>query len=243
MKILIDTHSHSLASGHAYSTVMENFEFASKNTNLVALATTEHSVKMPGGPDLFYFYNLKVIPNELFGIKSYSGVEYNILDTDGTVDNGAENNYTEIFDSLDVKIASLHPPCIAFGNKEENTRTLINTMKKNKIDVLGHLGDPRYPFDIDEVIKFAKESNTLIEINNSSCSPNSPRYDLDFQLKIIDGCIKHNAYMTFGSDAHFCTEVGNFDKIIKIFNDNKIGDQLVITTSLEKFHNFINENK
>ncbi len=243
MNILIDTHTHTIASGHAYSTVKENFESASKNTNLKAIAITDHSVNMPGGPSLFYFYNLKAIPEKIFGIKHYTGVEYNILDYDGTVDNGSEENYVDIFNSLDVKIASLHPPCLPFSSSDNITKALINTMKNNKIDVLGHLGDPRYPFHIDEVIKFAKENNTLIEINNSSCSPSSPRFDPTFQLKIIESCYKHQTMMTFGSDAHFCEDVGNFSAIEKLFAENKIGDELIISTSLENFDNFLKANR
>ena len=47
MKILADTHSHTLASGHAYSTITEMAEAAAAK-GLEVLALTEHAPKMPG---------------------------------------------------------------------------------------------------------------------------------------------------------------------------------------------------
>ena len=47
MNIEIDTHSHTLASGHAYNTIHE-MAAAAANRGLKGLAITEHAVKMPG---------------------------------------------------------------------------------------------------------------------------------------------------------------------------------------------------
>ncbi|MBQ6530365.1 MAG: PHP domain-containing protein, partial [Clostridia bacterium] len=42
MKILFDTHTHTLASTHAYSTVMENAKYASE-IGMEAIAVTDHA--------------------------------------------------------------------------------------------------------------------------------------------------------------------------------------------------------
>lgn len=47
MKFIADTHIHSIASNHAYSTIMENIE-AARQKGLVYMAMTEHGPKMPG---------------------------------------------------------------------------------------------------------------------------------------------------------------------------------------------------
>ncbi len=242
MKILIDTHTHTVHSGHAYSTVNENLKCASeKGLELVCL--TDHAFTMPAGAHSFYFYNLRAIPENLHGVQLLRGVELNILDENGNIDDFSSNNNQFVYDALEFRIASLHPPCIDGNENGDFTKTLINTMKKNNIDVLGHLGDPRYPFDIDEVIKFAKENNTLIELNNSSLSPNSPRLDKDFILKIIDSCFKHNAFITFGSDAHFCTQVGNFDNIYNLYEEYNIPYDNIITSDKDKFLQFLKNNR
>ncbi len=52
MKYLVDTHTHTIVSGHAYTTFLENVEEAS-NIGLKVLGTTDHGPSMPG--DLIYF--------------------------------------------------------------------------------------------------------------------------------------------------------------------------------------------
>ena len=54
MKSIIDLHTHALASGHAYSTVKENIEYAKIN-GLKYYGLSDHGVNMPGGPHLFYY--------------------------------------------------------------------------------------------------------------------------------------------------------------------------------------------
>ena len=59
MKFAADTHAHTLASGHAYSTIKE-MAAAAGARGLQALALTEHAPEMPGTCGLFYFQNLDV---------------------------------------------------------------------------------------------------------------------------------------------------------------------------------------
>lgn len=54
MKIIADTHAHTLASGHAYSTIRE-MAAAAADRGMQVLALTEHAPEMPGTCSLFYF--------------------------------------------------------------------------------------------------------------------------------------------------------------------------------------------
>lgn len=54
MKFVLDTHCHTVASGHAYSTVQEIAKYASE-IGLELVAVTDHSDKLPGGAHLFIF--------------------------------------------------------------------------------------------------------------------------------------------------------------------------------------------
>lgn len=242
MKILIDTHTHSVHSGHAYSTVNENMLYASEH-GMEAVAITDHAFALPGGAHPFYFFNIFVIPNKLHNVKLYRGAELNILGENGEIDDFAETDNTALLDKLEFKIASLHPPCISPKTSTDFTKHIINSMKCNNIDVLGHLGDPRYPFNADEVVKYAKESNTLIELNNSSLNPSNPRFDKGLMLNLIETCYKHNALMTFGSDAHFYSDVGNFSNIHALFKEYKIPYDNVITKSLDDLEVFLKANR
>ena len=61
---ILDMHTHSLASGHSYSTIREMAHMASKK-GMQALGITEHGPQMPGSCHNFYFSNLKVVPRQM----------------------------------------------------------------------------------------------------------------------------------------------------------------------------------
>ena len=61
MKAIMDLHTHTLAAGHAYSTLLENIDVALA-MGLQYLGMSEHGPTSPGGPHNFFFSNYKVIP-------------------------------------------------------------------------------------------------------------------------------------------------------------------------------------
>ena len=56
MNFVLDVHTHTLASGHAYSTIREMAQTASEK-GLKLLGITEHGPKMPGSCPRHYFQN------------------------------------------------------------------------------------------------------------------------------------------------------------------------------------------
>ena len=60
MKAIMDLHTHTLAAGHAYSTLLENID-AALAMGLQYLGMSEHGPTSPGGPHNFFFSNYKVI--------------------------------------------------------------------------------------------------------------------------------------------------------------------------------------
>ena len=122
-KLILDTHSHTVASGHAYGTVLEMAKAASE-AGLELLAITDHGPKMPGGPDSMYFCNFKVIDPVLYGVEILMGVELNIIDYRGTVDLDLA-----LLKKMKLCIASLHTVCLTPGTKAENTRALLRAME------------------------------------------------------------------------------------------------------------------
>lgn len=234
MKFILDVHCHTIASGHAYSTVTEN-ALSAYEKGLELIAITDHAPKMPGSSHKLHFSNLHVIPKYIKGVEILKGAEVNILDKNGNVD--LNNNALK---KLDIVIASLHIPCIAPMTEEENTQAMINTMKNPNIHILGHPGDPRYPFDIKKVVRCAKETNTAIEINNTSLSPSNPRFGGTQTIcAILDECVKQNTYIVFGSDAHYCDDIGNFSNIEKIIENMSVPENLILNTNKDLLKNFI----
>ncbi|MDK2821551.1 MAG: putative hydrolase [Clostridia bacterium] len=73
-----DLHTHTIASGHAYSTVKEMVEAAEKQ-NIKMIAITDHGIMMPGGPHEYHFYNMVAIPREIGNVQILRGVEAILL--------------------------------------------------------------------------------------------------------------------------------------------------------------------
>ena len=82
MNILTDIHCHTIASDHAYSTVLELARSAEEK-GLEAIAVTDHGIGMEDSPHIWHFHNLKAIPRQIGGVKILYGCEANILNSDG----------------------------------------------------------------------------------------------------------------------------------------------------------------
>ena len=79
MRDVLDLHTHTIASGHAYNTMMEMIHEA-QNKGLDVYGITEHAPRMKGTCTDFYFHNLKVVPRKHGDLELLLGVELNILD-------------------------------------------------------------------------------------------------------------------------------------------------------------------
>lgn len=82
MKIELDVHTHTIASGHAFSTLQEMAQ-AAAGKGLKVLGITEHSPGIPGTCHPIYFRNLHVVPRRMYGVELLLGAEINILDGKG----------------------------------------------------------------------------------------------------------------------------------------------------------------
>lgn len=78
MKLLFDLHTHTVASGHAFSTLKENIEEAAAK-GLKAMGTSDHYSAMPGSAQPIYFTNFKAIKEKILGVRIFTGMEANIM--------------------------------------------------------------------------------------------------------------------------------------------------------------------
>ena len=236
MNIKIDTHTHTIASGHAYSTIREMITMAERK-GLEVLAITEHAPAMPGSAHDYYFANSRVLPRDYGQVFVLFGVELNILDRSGQMD-----LYPALIDEMDINIASLHAHIYEDERtKDSYTDAYVNAMKNPAIHIIGHPDDSRCVPDLETVVKVAKETDTLLEINNSSLMPSSfrirPRENI---ITLLNLCKKYKAKVTTGSDAHIDTDVGNFDKVKEIFEYCNFPEELVVTTDVKKLIPYVN---
>jgi len=226
----LDMHTHTVASGHAYSTIIENARVA-KEKGLKLLGVSDHAPSLSGTAHLFQVSNLRVLPEVIEGIHVLKGVEANIINYDGGIDLGERE-----LCQLDYVIASLHIPCINPGSSRDNTNALIGAMKNRYVTMIGHPDDNRYVKDYSEIIKAAKYYDKLIEVNNSSLNPNGFRQDAKREiLQYLEICEKEQVKIICNSDAHFAYDVGNFVNCEAVLDECGFPEHLVINRSSKEY--------
>lgn len=236
MRDILDVHTHTIASGHAYNTMTEMIH-AARERELQVYGITEHAPKMPGSCQSFYFHNLKVIPRQHGDLELLLGVELNILDEKGTVD--LDEPY---LGRMDVAIASLHIPCINPGSREWNTQCLISAMRNPHINIIGHPDDGRYPVDYEAVVQAAKETHTLLEVNNNSLNPNGFRQNTrGNDAEMLKLCMKYKVPVIMGSDAHYHEDILNHGRALSLLEELQFPEELVVNTDKEKLYRYINK--
>lgn len=233
MKFVVDAHTHTVASSHAYSTILENVHYAKKN-GIKMIGCTDHAHKMPGGAHPWHFWNLRILPRVINGVTVLKGTEANIMDDKGNMDILEDDDYND----LELVIASIHSAFISPISKEYHTNAYVNAIKTGRVNIIGHPDDHRYDFDADAVVETAKEYNVAVEINNASI--NIGRSDFNRIDELLRLCKKHKVFISLGSDAHFAFSIGDFSNILPILKKNDFPEELILNTSVDKFLNFLN---
>jgi len=208
MRLLADLHTHTVASRHAYSTVTEIAGAASLR-GLELVAITDHGPDIPGGAHPWHFWNAKMIPDLIAGVRILKGVEAN---PSLTSDNGLDLP-DELLEMLDFVSVGLHAG-LGLDDRDElrNTEALLRAMADPYVDMVTHPGNTHdYPVDMERVVAAAVEHGVLLELNACSFDPRSGRYpyrdgERAFALAARDA----GAMIAVGSDAHYHSDVGNF---------------------------------
>lgn len=231
MKQLIDVHTHSIASGHAYSTLVEMVSEA-QNRGLKIFGITEHTPALPGACHSIYFRNLHVVPRQWGDMRLLLGAELNIINSKGDID--LED---EFFPMLDIRIAGIHKLCWENGTAEENTEGMIRVIQNPWINVISHPGDGTAELNFEPIVIAAKEHNTLLEINNSSLNPvrGKTHKSIPNNIEILNLCKKYEVPVILGSDAHITFDIANYDNILPLLNETEFPEELIINDKPNAF--------
>lgn len=234
MTDILDLHTHTIASGHAYNTLYEMVRSAS-DKGLSLLGITDHAPSLPGACHPFNFINFKVVPRELYGVKLLLGCELNIMDYDGTID--LEQRY---LNGLDFAVASIHDPCYDCGTVAQNTAAYLGAMKNPAVQIIGHPDDGRFPIDYDTLAAAAKEHRVLLEINNSSLHPLSNRKNArENDIILLEFCRRYKTSVIIDSDAHCEVDVGNHSRAHELLAELDFPEELIVNSSIEKAAEYI----
>ncbi len=185
MVLTADYHTHTTYS-HGKNSVLEN-ALVAKEKGLLELGISDHGFSHPA----FGLTERKLpklskdiaLAKQQTGVNVLLGIESNIIGTDGTVD---LKSY--LYDDFDVFLAGIHKFVLykfgtwfslAFPNlfsswfnrkniperlKKENTKTFINVIKNNPVDIITHINFCCFA-DAKEVAKVARDYGTYIELN------------------------------------------------------------------------------
>ena len=178
---------------------IEEMAKAAKKLGLEYICITDHtkSLAMTGGSDekklLKQMAEIDEIQKRVSGITILKGAEVNIL-KDGTLDIDDET-----LAKLDVVGAAVHGNFNLSGH--EQTARIVRAMENPNVDIIFHPTGrviqkrPAYAVDVDELIKAAKRTKTVLEID---AYPSR----LDLKDEYIRKAVDAGVHLSIDSDAH-----------------------------------------
>ncbi|MCH5185723.1 MAG: phosphatase [Oscillospiraceae bacterium] len=236
MNILTDTHCHTIASTHAYSTVCE-LAAEAKNKKFEAIAVTDHGTALPDSPHIWHFVNLRTLPQYINGVRILKGCEVNILD-----DLGGMDMPDDILSKLDIVIASIHHPTYKPKNTtDDHTLTYLHVLDNPGVDIIGHSGWADFQYNHEKVLTKAKSLHKLIEINSHTFSVRKEGADICRNIALE--CKRLEAPIVVSSDAHICFDVGNFNGALKMLAEIDFPEELIVNTSFGKLADYLSVRK
>ena len=228
--IKADLHTHTIASKHAYSTVMENLNYG-KDKGMQFIGITDHFF---GVGDRLETINetsrvekLTTLTKQgaLKGSGLISGIELNF---------GQRVEIPKAILETPLRLGGLHSAFWGIEHQDIDalTREIKEYIDRGYINVVAHpernlnrLAKGKYSFELTPAVKnyfkwlaeYCKNHRIFIELNEASFSTEFYDYTemIEYWLKIAS---ENGNPIILGSDAHICTGVGIFERSIEILN-------------------------
>ncbi|MEW6698062.1 MAG: phosphatase [Bacillota bacterium] len=237
MYLEADLHTHTIASGHAFSTLKEMVDAAALK-GLQMIAITDHGITMPGGPHEYYFDQILGLPREISGVEILRGVEANIIDVNGNLDMPVR-----LLEKLDFVLAGFHAYTgYQTGSLEQNTRAMVAAIRNPYVHVISHPCNPEYPVDMERVVQAARMAGKALEINNASLSLSRPG-SAPRCIQMARLAAKNGTLLSINSDAHSCYAVGQADHALELAQSCGVKPEQVINTSKGMVKDFLRSLK
>ena len=233
MNIEIDTHTHTVLSGHAHSTLIENAAWA-KKAGLSGFVVTDHGPAIPGAPPDFNLAALRYLPESIDGVRVYHGVEANIVDFEGNLD--IREKYLKLPDFV---IAGIHEVVIRSGGRGRDTDAVIAALQNRYVDTISHPDNPSYSLDYEAVVREAARLNKLLEVNDHSFEfrPGG----LENAHIYLPLCVRHGVRVVVSSDAHSAFGMGKFDAALRALEQLEFPPELIVNATKERFEAYLTE--
>ena len=222
-----DYHTHTVYS-HGKGQIIDN-ALVAKEKGLKEIGISDHGFSHPA-----FGLTKKKLPKmrtecdlatKETGVKVLLGIESNIIGTDGTVD-----FKPKLYDNFDIFLAGIHKFVMyKFGTafslfvpnffnstfhknnvseslRKTNTKTFINVIKNNPVDLITHINFCCYANAV-EVAKAAADYGTYIELNSKKT------HLTDEELYQV---VKTGVNFIISSDAHTPNRVGEISLVEKL---------------------------
>ena len=231
MKFEVDTHTHTVLSGHAQSTLLENAAAAAK-AGIRGIVLTDHGPSIASSPPDFVISTYSSMPNVIDGVRIYYGTEANIMDFKGSID--IRENYMGM---LDFAIAGMHGFVLKPGTKKQNTDAVIAALNNEKVDMISHPDNPSYEMDYEAFVKETKRLGKLVEVNEHSIwyRKGSEQNALIY----LELCKKHDVRIAVSSDAHISLNIGVCDTAAAVLEQCSFPHQLIANLTKERFDEYL----
>jgi len=231
VRLRADLHTHTIASGHAFSTVTElGVAAASKGIELIAV--TDHGPSVPQGAHPWYFWNFKVVPSILNGVRILKGCEANPSHAD---ENGIDLPDV-VLEKLDFVAVGFHP-LTGFDGRDrvQNTEYLLRVMANPLVDMISHPGnEDEFPVELSTIVEAAVRHNVILELNDHSFAPTSARSSsAKREREFAEAAFAAGAPIAIGSDAHYALHVGRFDVAVAIAEEIGITESDLVNRDAE----------
>lgn len=258
IRIACDTHSHTLLSRHAFSTIQENVH-AAAIARLELLGCTDHFSSMITKEvnleraqtydlrDFQHFINYSAWPSSWEGVRVLHGCEVDIVDMEGHIFgedipvryqiggrlyDHVESLADKVCSQCDYALASLHNVDFARqASKSEVTRMYMKALDNPYVLILGHTGRYGVDFDIKELCAYAKEKGKLIEINEATLAG----YPTNTCKEIALCCAETETMIATGSDSHISMHIGQFSHVKELLEEIHFPQKLIATTDSATF--------
>lgn len=98
------------------------------------MCMADHGVRMKGTGTIQAPWSFSQLPSKLEGIRIYPGIEFNLWDTSGHLD----NYFPSAFEHIHFSIGSIHKNVIPLLDRDAHTESYIQAMDLACIDLIGH---------------------------------------------------------------------------------------------------------
>lgn len=225
--IIADLHIHTIGSQHGFSTLKECVDLAISE-NLKYIAITDHYYA--DGTELFRrneisrFKHIESCANcRNKAVYVIGGAEFNI---------SQKIEYWNKLQTLKWKMIGIHGCFLDRENTSLDKLLLYYEKASEKFDAFSHIERDLDKIEhkahgteidgpimkyLEQIVILAKKKNVILELNEASLNnkKNGNNERALFWLK----CAKSNGNLiSLGTDAHYCDEIGLFDKSIALLN-------------------------